>query len=656
MSVLRESSKLRRGLMLWVIAPMLAIVLWLGVAPSTSSASTVARDWNEALLDAIRIDFPAPTVHARNLYHSSAAMWDAWAAYDNTTAGVFYNAVESAPDDLADARREAISYAAYRLLSQRYAQAVDPAGSQEIFDGVMDSLGYDKAVTTTVGNSPAAVGNRIAQSVLAQTLNDGSNEANGYVDTTGYAPVNDPLLLTRTGVDTPTVSNPNRWQPLAFETRFTQNGLTADEIQTFVGPHWGRVTGFALSPDPGQDPWTAHDPGPPPQLGGVGDAAFKANVVDLIRHSAVLDPDAATVPVDLDTVGLNAGDSTTINLSPSVRGNRPLGTHDDQGHPINPVTGQPYADNFVDLGDYGRVVAEFWADGPESETPPGHWFKFANEVADHPQLEKRIGGSGPVVSDLRWDVSTYLVLGGAVHDAAVAGWGSKAAYDYVRPITMVRTMGARGQCSDSNLPSYDPNGLPLVPGLIELVTSATAAPGGKHEGMVVGEIAIYAWSGEGEVPEGEVAGVDWIPADEWWPYQRATFVTPAFAAYVSGHSTFSRAAAEVLTQMTGTPYFPGGMGEYAFPADTWLEFEEGPGDPVTLQWATYFDAADEAGISRLFGGIHVAPDDFLGRIMGHEVGLAAWDHGMNFIAIPEPTAAALLALAAVARLRRPRRA
>ena len=43
---------------------------------------SVARVWDEALLELIRQVVPAPTVHARNLFHTSVAMWDAWAAYD----------------------------------------------------------------------------------------------------------------------------------------------------------------------------------------------------------------------------------------------------------------------------------------------------------------------------------------------------------------------------------------------------------------------------------------------------------------------------------------------------------------------------------------------------------------------------------------------
>jgi hypothetical protein len=107
------------------------------------------------------------------------------------------------------------------------------------------------------------------------------------------------------------------------------------------------------------------------------------------------------------------------------------------------------------------------------------------------------------------------------------------------------------------------------------------------------------------------------------PYQRPTFVTPSFAGYVSGHSTFSRAAAEVLTGITGSPYFPGGLSEWVV-AEGSLIHEQGPTMDVHLQWVSYYDAADQAGRSRLYGGIHIEPDDLAGRMVGSEVGLAAW--------------------------------
>ncbi|MEZ6121089.1 MAG: dockerin type I domain-containing protein [Pirellulaceae bacterium] len=333
-----------------------------------------------------------------------------------------------------------------------------------------------------------------------------------------------------------------------------------------------------------------------------------------------------------------------INISPSVNGNRPLGTHDNQGYSVNPVTGQPYAQNMVKSADYGRILAEFWADGPNSETPPGHWNVLANEVADSGLLDRKIGGEGRTVGALEWDVKMYLALNGAVHDAAIAAWGAKAEYDYVRPITMIRYQGSLGQSSNPNGPSYHPDGLPLEEGLIEVITADSIAQGGRHrnvyinanrdadgrfveyysESEMVGKIAIQSWNHEPADPDNQVSGVKWILAENWVPYQADNFVTPAFAAYVSGHSTFSRAAAEVLTHFTGSEYFPGGLGEQTFDVD-YLDFEDGPTSPVTLQWATYYDAADEAGISRLWGGIHVPADDFAGRIMGAEIGIEAYE-------------------------------
>ena len=93
---------------------------------------------------------------------------------------------------------------------------------------------------------------------------------------------------------------------------------------------------------------------------------------------------------------------------------------------------------------------------------------------------------------------------------------------------------------------------------------------------------------------------------------------------MSGHSTFSRAAAEVLEALTGDAFFPGGLAEFVAPADEFLVFERGPSVDVRLQWATYRDAADQTSLSRIWGGIHPPVDDLPGRRMGAEVGERAW--------------------------------
>ncbi len=163
-------------------------------------------------------------------------------------------------------------------------------------------------------------------------------------------------------------------------------------------------------------------------------------------------------------------------------------------------------------------------------------------------------------------------MGGAVHDAAVAAWGIKGWYDYVRPVSAIRAMAEYGQSTDPNLPRYHPGGIPLVDGYIELVEEGDPLAG--ERGEHVNEIKLYSWRGPAHIesPETDVAGVGWILAENWWPYQRPTFVTPPFAGYISGHSTFSRAAAEVMTLLTGNAFFPGGMGEFQIKQNEFLGF------------------------------------------------------------------------------------
>ena len=576
--------------------------------PADTEAHSVARVWDDALLDAIRRDVPAPTVHARNLFHTSAAMWDAWAAFDPTAQGYFVTEKLQA-DDVQAAREAAISFAAYRVLLWRYSKA---AGLQETFDELtrtMESLCYRNDYVDTEGDSPAALGNRIAAAVIEYGKSDGALEQQRYIDT-DYKPANPPLVVTESGA---TMTDASRWQPLALAQFLAQNGLPIPgNVQRFVGPHWGRVRTFALPHSPQGTPI---DPGPPPAL-GPGER-FKQAAVEIIRYSSQLDP----------------SDGVTIDIGPGAFGDNTLATNDGNGYAENPVTGAAYEPNVVLRGDFDRVLAQFWADGPASETPPGHWNTIANDVSDTPGFEHRIGGQGPVLDRLEWDVKLYFAINGAVHDAAVAAWGVKGFYDSVRPISMIRYMGGKGQSTDPDLPAYDPDGLPLVPGLIEVVTAASSAAGQRHEALAehIDEVAIRAWQGNPEDPATQTAGVDWIPAVDWVPYQLATFVTPAFAGYVSGHSTFSRAAAEVMTGFTGSPYFPGGLAEWTVPAGE-LQVELGPSEDVRLQWASYYDAADQAGLSRLFGGIHIGPDDFEGRRMGSTCGKDAWALAQRYYA------------------------
>ena len=162
-----------------------------GCAPTDRGGRSVARIWDEELLELVRQVVPAPTVHARNLFHLSAAMWDAWAAYDSTADG-FFVTEKHRSGDIQVAREAAISYAAYRILLWRYATMADLQTAQEQLDATMASLCYRTDVTTTEGDSPAAVGNRIAAAVLAVGRTDGALEDDRYRDPS-YISANDPL-------------------------------------------------------------------------------------------------------------------------------------------------------------------------------------------------------------------------------------------------------------------------------------------------------------------------------------------------------------------------------------------------------------------------------------------------------------------------------
>lgn len=144
------------------------------------------------------------------------------------------------------------------------------------------------------------------------------------------------------------------------------------------------------------------------------------------------------------------------------------------------------------LDDRKKSIVEYWADGPASETPPGHWNLLAQFVSP------RDG------HDLDHDVKLFFALNGALLDVSIATWDAKRFWDSVRPITAVR---------------YLYNNQP-----------------------------IRAWGGPG-------LGTQTMLGQDWRPYQPCTFMTPPFPEHTSGHSAFSMAAAEILARFTRSERF-----------------------------------------------------------------------------------------------------
>ncbi|MEZ4606083.1 MAG: hypothetical protein R2865_04570 [Deinococcales bacterium] len=517
-----------------------------GKAQAAISQHSVARLWNEVLLDAIRKDYARPTVHARNLFHTAIAMYDAWAAFDDEADTVLlgktlgnYHCDYREPSmlmmsDIEATRNEAVSYAAYRLLSHRFAHSPGASISLASFDALFSNLGYNPDIRNTnyMGVSGAVLGNLIAKCVIEFGLQDGANEVNNY-ENQFYQPTNVALVPAMAG--NRFIVNLNRWQPLSFETFIDQSGNTVPGGNPpFVSPEWGMVTPFALKSEDlkvyerdGHSYWVYHDPGPPALI----DSANRAETQEYLWNFAL---------VAVWSSHLDPSDGVMIDISPAAFGNLSLedlpkdhaelhkfynfleGGDISQGHKLNPYTGQPYQPQIVPRGDYTRVLAEFWADGLDSETPPGHWFTILNYVSDHPLFQKRFRGEGEVLNDLEWDVKAYVALGGAMHDAAISAWGIKGWYDYVRPISVIRALAANGQSSDPNLPYYSPFGIPLVDGIIEL------APDQENLiGLINPKIRIKGWRGPQVVldPSQDTAGSGVGLGPRIGGYQRPTFVT-----------------------------------------------------------------------------------------------------------------------------------
>jgi hypothetical protein len=611
---------------------------------------SVARMWNEVLLLAIRNDFARPTIHARNLFHISSAMFDAWSVYNPQVNGFLFgtevagfscsSASFDLPDDVLPHQEQAISFAVYRLIKHRFSTS---PGSSEIMvaaDALMQTLDYnfdDESLDYSQG-SAAALGNYIADCYIEFGLQDGANEEGLYANT-AYQTVNPPLFLSPGFSGNPFIADLDRWQPLAIDGFIDQSGNPIGDVPSFLSPEWGSVVPFSLSENDktvfsrdGFDYSVYHDPGTPPLIDGALSQEYKWGFSLVSIWSSHLDQnDGVMWDISPKSIGNIAAFPNSFTEFDEFY-KQLEGGDASTGYMLNPVTNEPYEEQMVPRGDYTRVLAEFWADGPESETPPGHWFVILNSVSDHELLEKRWAGKGDILGPLEWDIKSYFAMGGTMHDAAVAAWGIKGLYDYIRPISSIRAMADLGQSSDPLLSSYHINGLPLVEGYIELVTASD--PLATDNSQHIGKIKLYSWKGPGYVgdPNLSQAGVGWILAEQWWPYQRPTFVTPPFAGYVSGHSTYSRAAADLMTSMTGSAYFPGGMSEFEVSANDFLVFEQGPSVNMSLQWATYQDASDQCSLSRIWGGIHPPADDLPGRIIGAQIASDSFEFVESFFA------------------------
>ena len=348
-------------------------------------------------MQAVRALPPGPTVTARAIHVVHTAIFDAWAAYDARARGTRLGTQLRRPaaERTAANKNKAISFAAYTALADLF-----PARRFDFAEQMRPSSATGRWLRHL--DSRSAVGNTAAQAVLDYRHADGSNQLNGYADTTGYQPVN----------SGDTIVDPWRWQPLRVP-------LGVGPEQRATTPQWSKVKGFAL-----KSPNQFTTPGPDRLQSG-----FDPKHIDNLL-------------------------ALTSNLS-----------------------------------DRQKVTAEYWADGPRSEFPPGHWALIAQV------LSRKRGHT------LDTDAKLFFALGNALMDASIAAWAAKYNWDFVRPITAIR---------------HRYTGKPVT-----------------------------SWLGPYQ-------GYGTVPGEQWIPYQSPNVVTPPFPEYVSGHSTFSSAAAAILAKFTGS--------------------------------------------------------------------------------------------------------
>lgn len=211
-------------------------------------------------------------------------------------------------------------------------------------------------------------------------------------------------------------------------------------------------------------------------------------------------------------------------------------------------------------GALQRARSEYWELGDATEYPPGWWHQRATDLA-------RDLGLSP-----RDTIKLLLTVSIAEFDSTIASWDTKFAFDSVRPITAVNELFFGSTVSD--------------------------------------------WRGN------QVANVD--DRDHWRPYQLRRNLTPPFPDVVSGHSTFSAAASTVMMQLLNTNLFGYETEPFVSRFDLDDGFDGDPGngntDTQTLYWPYFSASAEEAGLSRLYGGIHMMDGNLKGLTMGTQIG------------------------------------
>jgi hypothetical protein len=418
----------------------------------------------------------------------------------------------------------------------------------------------DKAVGTRLGGSLRRPAKERTLANTNQAISFAAYRAAVDLFPGGASSVFDPLMLSlgyepadrSTDTSTPNgIGNVAAQAVLDLHHRDGANQL-GDEPGGVAGVSYSDYTGYVAANEPMDirvpfDPATVHDP----------------SVWQPLRYL-----DGTGTLVTPGFVGAQWQHVTTFAVRPgSLRSSTGPARY---GSPEYRAQAQALLDISAGLTDEQKMIGEYWADGPRSELPPGHWNLFAQYVSrrDH---------HGDHEHGLERDVKLFFALTNAVSDGGCCAWDNKRAFNSVRPITAIRTL--------------------------------------------FGGQMVRAWAGPYQ-------GTKLIDGATWFPYQPTTFPTPPFPEYSSGHSNFSAAGAEILKRFTHTDRFGASA---TLPAGS-SRVEPGavPRSDLMLSWSTFSDAADQAGISRRYGGIHFEQGDLDARATGRIAARLVWERAREY--------------------------
>ena len=530
---------------------------------TTSARATVVSDWNAAALAEVRVSKAlrnGPPIVARALAIAHTCMYDAWAAYDDIAVGTTDTAGSRrrpAEERSDENKAKAISFAAYRCLGNLYPDGSLPpplAQPSVRLNAMLLSRGYgldetcntDDQCRAADPSTAAGIGNIAAQAVIDARRHDGSNQ---YGDLTpAPCPVLTPWPMPCAAtVYGQTSANPDR---TGAYSDYVADGYTpyvpANPLMGYCNPLVDVCERQDIA-DPNHWQPLIFSNGQACLDSGLGTEETCPGIqIFVASHWERVTPFALTSASQFDDV-------LTIPSPDFLR---------NSGQYQNDVNDMIQFSR--SLNTQRKLIVEYWADGPSSELPPGHWGVFAQFVSqrDNHTIDQ--------------DARMFFAMHNASFDAGIVAWHIKRMYDGVRPITAIR-FAKQGQ-------------------------------------------TIYAWGGPGRP-------VEHIPGEKWSPYNPGTNLTPPFPGYFSGHSVFSRSSATVLSLFTGDDYF--GFST-VLPAN-FGRVEPGiPPVPTTFSYATFSDAANEAGLSRLYGGIHFVDDNTTAQQVGYLIGVQAWSKALTY--------------------------